>query len=258
MLQHLRYQQPSKMFAFLIRQPSAIECLGDPVFVARSSENPSDGCQLILRQTSTRSRFRHQTGPYLRGGPDARSGAGRDAAGDRPQRLASVVVDGDVSNVRQKRLPGVPRTHLASLWFRIPCGEPEAVARFWGVILGSEPEDIEGKGSWFIGANIGKTGASFDFYPAPEKMTDLSRLHLDVFTEDVEGTARLAVERGGKAENELRNNAGRLLWRRVVDMEGNEAVLFQVDDLNAWWGQDNEGKPWPPAGTSPHIYIEEE
>jgi hypothetical protein len=142
---------------------------------------------------------------------------------------------------------------MASLWFRIPCREPEAVARFWGVILGSEPEDIEGKGSWFIGANIGKTGASFDFYPAPEKMTDLSRLHLDVFTEDVEGTAHLAIERGGKAENELRSNAGRVLWRRVVDMEGNEAVLFQVDDLNAWWGQDNEGKPWPPAGTSPHI-----
>jgi predicted enzyme related to lactoylglutathione lyase len=167
-------------------------------------------------------------------------------------------VEDGVSKVRQKRLPGVPRTHLASLWFRIPCREPEAVARFWGVILGSEPEDIEGKGSWFIGANIGKTGASFDFYPAPEKMTDLSRLHLDVFTEDVEGTAHLAVERGGKAENELRNNAGRVLWRRVVDMEGNEAVLFQVDDLNAWWGQNNEGKPWPPAGTSPHIYIEEE
>jgi hypothetical protein len=31
-------------------------------------------------------------------------------------------------------------------------------------------------------------------------------------------------------------------------MEGNEAVLFQVADLDAWWGQDNEGKPWPPAG----------
>ena len=41
-------------------------------------------------------------------------------------------------------------------------------------------------------------------------------------------------------------------------MEGNEAVLFQVADLDAWWGQDNEGKPWPPAGTSPHIYVEED
>jgi hypothetical protein len=71
-------------------------------------------------------------------------------------------VEESVSNVRQKRLPGVPRTHLASLSFRIPCREPEAVVRFWGVILGSEPEDIEGKGSWFIGANIGRTGASFE------------------------------------------------------------------------------------------------
>jgi hypothetical protein len=89
-------------------------------------------------------------------------------------------------------------------------------------------------------------------------MTDLSRLRLDVMTEDVEGTAQLAVARGGTTEHEYRNDADRLLWRRVVDMEGNEAVLFQVDDLDTWWGQDNEGEPWPPAGTSPHIYIDEE
>jgi hypothetical protein len=82
--------------------------------------------------------------------------AGRDAARDRPQRLTSFVVEDGVSKVQQKRLPGVPRTHLASLWFRIPCREPEAVARFWGVILGSEPEDIEGKGSWFIGRTSAK------------------------------------------------------------------------------------------------------
>jgi hypothetical protein len=167
-------------------------------------------------------------------------------------------VDDDVSKVRQKRVPGVPRTHLASLWFRIPCREPEAVAGFWGVILGSEPEDFDGEGTWHIGASIGKTGASFDFYPASEKMTDLSRLRLDVFTEDLERTTRLAVVRGGTAENEFRSDAGRLVWRRVVDMEGNETALFQVADLDAWWGQDNEGKPWPPAGTSPHIYVEED
>jgi Glyoxalase-like domain len=165
-------------------------------------------------------------------------------------------VTGDpVSAARQKRLPGVPRTHLAFLRFRVPCREPEAVARLWGVILGSEPEDIEGKGTWFIGANIGRSGASFDFYPAPEKMTDLSRLVLEVFTEDLEKTTGLAIERGGTAENELRNDAGRVIWRRVIDMEGNEAVLLQMDDLDAWWGHDNEGKPWPPAGTSPHIYT---
>jgi hypothetical protein len=73
------------------------------------------------------------------------------------------------------------------------------VARVWSVILGSEPEDIEGEGtSWYVGAGIGRTGASFDFYPAPEKMTDLSRLVLDVFTEDLEQTTQLAVERGGR------------------------------------------------------------
>jgi Glyoxalase-like domain len=167
-------------------------------------------------------------------------------------------VDDDVSKVQQKRLPGVPRTHLASLWFRIPCREPEAVARFWGVILGSEPEYFDGEGTWHLGAAIGKTSASFDFYPASEKMTDLSRLRLDVFTEDLQRTTHLAVERGGTAENEFSSDAGRLFWRRVVDMEGNEAVLFQAADLDAWWGQDNEGKPWPPAGTSPHIYVEED
>jgi Glyoxalase-like domain len=168
-------------------------------------------------------------------------------------------VEDDVSKVRLKRVPGVPRTHLASLWFRVPCREPEVVARVWGVILGSEPQDIQGEGtSWFIGANIGRTGAAFDFYPAPEKMTDLSRLVLDVFTEDLDQTTQLAVERGGTAEDELRNEAGRLVWRRVVDTEGNQATLFEPDDLDAWWGHDNEGKPWPPAGTSPHFYIDEE
>jgi hypothetical protein len=39
-------------------------------------------------------------------------------------RPASVVVDDDVSKVRLKRLPGVPRTHLASLWFRVPVASP--------------------------------------------------------------------------------------------------------------------------------------
>ena len=72
-------------------------------------------------------------------------------------------MDDDVSKVRLKRLPGVPRTHLASLWFRVPCREPEVVARVWGVILGSEPQDIEGEGTtWFIGAKIERTGTSFD------------------------------------------------------------------------------------------------
>ena len=41
-----------------------------------------------------------------------------------------------------------------------------------------------------------------------------------------------------------------MVWRRVVDSEGNQATVFQADDLDAWWGHDNEGKPWPPAGTS--------
>ncbi len=145
----------------------------------------------------------------LRGGSDALRGARWDAAGVRLERLASAVVDDDVSKVRLKRLPGVPRTHLASLWFRVPCREPEVVVRVWGVILGSEPHNIEEKGTtWFIGAGIGRTGASFDFYPAPEKMTDLSRLVLDVLTEDLERTTQLAVERGGTVEDELRDTPG--------------------------------------------------
>jgi predicted enzyme related to lactoylglutathione lyase len=162
----------------------------------------------------------------------------------------------DVSKVRQIWLPGAPRTHLGFLRFRIPCRDPETVAKFWGVILGSEPEDIDGEGSWYIGANIGNSGASFDFYPAPDKVTDLSGLALDILTEDLNKTTRLAVERGGTVEHEQQSASGRVVWRRVVDPEGNWAGLSQADDLDAWWGRDVEGKPWPPAGTARHRYPE--
>jgi len=49
------------MFPLLICQSSASECLGDFPFVARSSENPSDNSQLILRQRWNSSRLCHWT-----------------------------------------------------------------------------------------------------------------------------------------------------------------------------------------------------
>jgi Glyoxalase-like domain len=159
----------------------------------------------------------------------------------------------DVTRMRQTRVPGVPLTHLAFLRFRIPCRDPEAIARCWGVLLGSEPEALDANGNWYLGANIGNSGASFDFYSAPEKMTDLSRLVLDVLTEDLGRTSQLATERGGTVEKEGSDKAGRLVWRRVVDAEGNIATLFQVDDLDAWWTRDVEGRPWPPAGAARHL-----
>jgi predicted enzyme related to lactoylglutathione lyase len=160
----------------------------------------------------------------------------------------------DVSRVRQVRLSGVPHTHLAFLRFRIPCRDPESVATFWSVILGNEPDDVLGEGAWFIGANVGNSGASFEFYPAPEKVTDLSRLALDILTEDLSKTTELAIERGGTVEHEQQNAAGRVVWRRVIDPEGNWAGLAEVDDIDEWWGRDVEGKPWPPAGAARHLY----
>jgi hypothetical protein len=97
---------------------------------------------------------------------------------------------------------------------------------------------------------------TFEFHPAPEQMTDLSTRVLHILTEDLDTTTRPAVERGGTIEREQRDDAGDVRWRMVVDPEGNTACPLQIDDLDAWWGSDHIGKSWPPAGTSPHIYID--
>jgi Glyoxalase-like domain len=171
--------------------------------------------------------------------------------------VASGDMADDVSKVQLVRLRGVPRTHLSQLRLHIPCHDPVGIARFWAVMLGSEPEDILGNGVWFIGATIGRSAASFDFHLAPDEVTDLTRLHLDVITEDRETTTQLALERGGQVEHEIRNHSGQVVWRSVIDMEGNSAGLVQREDIDAWWHQDDEGKPWPRAGTAKHYYLDE-
>ncbi len=99
-------------------------------------------------------------------------------------------------------------------------GDPMAIARWWGRVLGCESgQDSEHGFAWVEGIP-GCPFESIVFVPVPEAKAVKNRIHLDVTTPDVQAlvAARAVVLR--EPDDDVR-------WHVLADPDGNEFCAFQ-------------------------------
>jgi predicted enzyme related to lactoylglutathione lyase len=100
--------------------------------------------------------------------------------------------------------------------------EPDALARFWSALLGSEVESHFDDGR-FVFLSGGEHGPALGIQRVPEPKMTKNRVHVDVEVDDLELWTRWVRQHGGSrvADHET---AG-VHWRIMADPEGNEFCL---------------------------------
>jgi predicted enzyme related to lactoylglutathione lyase len=105
----------------------------------------------------------------------------------------------------------------------VDCLEPERVSAFWSRLLDAPVRTI-GLPGWF---RIGPTalgGPAITFQPVPEAKAGKSRMHLDLWVEELQATVALVTDLGGGPTGEVhRYDDGTVVV--MSDVEGNEFCL---------------------------------
>jgi hypothetical protein len=97
----------------------------------------------------------------------------------------------------------------------IDCRDPEAQARWWGELFGTEPTYASEHDCWTLTGIAVDERMTLDFAPVPEPRTEPNRLHWDV-----QGDAAALLARGAR---HLWDTPG---WTVLADPEGNEFCVF--------------------------------
>ena len=108
----------------------------------------------------------------------------------------------------------------------IDANDPDALAAFWGRVLGTEVSDVADGGRFVFLAEA--QGSIVAFQRVPEPKEGKNRVHLDVRVEDLEAATDSIVELGGTwggTEWTLDD----VRWRTVLDPEGNEFDIYVAD-----------------------------
>jgi predicted enzyme related to lactoylglutathione lyase len=107
----------------------------------------------------------------------------------------------------------------------LDCLDATRVAEFWSELLGvrATPQD---NGLFQLGPMV-QGGPVLNVQPVPEKKTAKARMHLDVWTDDLDAAVALVQELGGSDTGEHHTSAeGR--WFVMADPEGNEFCLVAL------------------------------
>jgi predicted enzyme related to lactoylglutathione lyase len=108
----------------------------------------------------------------------------------------------------------------------IDANDPQALAAFWGRVLGTEVSDVADGGRFVFLAEA--QGSIVAFQRVPEPKAGKNRVHLDVRVEDLTGATDAIVDLGGTWDgNELVLDDAR--WRTLRDPEGNEFDIYVTD-----------------------------
>ena len=106
----------------------------------------------------------------------------------------------------------------------VDCVDPERASAFWGQLLDVPPRPVDGLPGWF---RIGPTAAGgpvVTFQPVPEPKVGKTRIHLDLWVDELEATMVLVTELGGHVTGEThRYDEGTVVV--MTDAEGNEFCL---------------------------------
>jgi predicted enzyme related to lactoylglutathione lyase len=82
----------------------------------------------------------------------------------------------------------------------IDCRDPERVAQFWSQLLDSPAEPRED--GWFELGPVVRGGPRINFQPVPEEKVGKTRVHLDVWVDDLDAAMSLVEQLGGKSTGE--------------------------------------------------------
>jgi len=108
----------------------------------------------------------------------------------------------------------------------VDCGDPRAVAGFWGELLGATPRETGLPGWYRIGPFV-DGGPVLTFQPVPEPRIAKVRLHLDVRVDDLEVAIDGVVRHGGAGPTALHHYAEGTV-AVMADPEGNEFCLVAL------------------------------
>lgn len=109
----------------------------------------------------------------------------------------------------------------------VDCRDAERLVRFWGQLL-DLPVQAQSDG-WF-GLGPGVPGAPvLNFQPVPEPKVGKTRIHLDVWVDDVDGAIALVEQLGGRSLDEAHSYPDGTAVV-MADPEGNEFCLVTRSD----------------------------
>jgi predicted enzyme related to lactoylglutathione lyase len=103
----------------------------------------------------------------------------------------------------------------------IDCADPEALARFWGAVLGCE---VSRRWGPYVIFDRVPNAAGLVLQRVEEPKRGKNRLHLDIRVRDVEAANARIVALGGRVLNDVSDEG--FNWRVVADPEGNEFCLL--------------------------------
>ena len=103
--------------------------------------------------------------------------------------------------------------------------DPEKMIKFWSTVLNYELRDAAryhdaNQRYWSI-ADPTNNGPRIIIQRVPEPVTAKTRIHIDVYVDDIEAEAKRAVDLGAtRVDTELMHEVG-ATWVRMLDPEGN-------------------------------------
>jgi predicted enzyme related to lactoylglutathione lyase len=105
----------------------------------------------------------------------------------------------------------------------LDCVDPRKVAEFWSGLLDVPARAIDLAGWFRIGPTVAG-GPVLTFQPVPEEKLGKTRIHLDIWVDDLDEAVRLVEGLGGSATGERHGyEEGTVVVMR--DIEGNELCL---------------------------------
>jgi predicted enzyme related to lactoylglutathione lyase len=100
----------------------------------------------------------------------------------------------------------------------VDCVEPERVCEFWSRMLGAPVRTI-GLPGWFRIGPTAQGGPAITFQPVHEEKVGKSRIHLDLWVEELDAAIALVRDLGGRFTDEI----------HVYD-EGTVVVMSDVEE----------------------------
>jgi predicted enzyme related to lactoylglutathione lyase len=107
----------------------------------------------------------------------------------------------------------------------VDCRDAERVAMFWSELLDLRPKPQSD--GWFqLGPDVAG-GPVINFQPVPEAKSGKTRIHLDVWVDDLEAAIALVERLGGHSLDEVHvHPQGTVVV--MADVEGNEFCLVSL------------------------------
>jgi hypothetical protein len=119
--------------------------------------------------------------------------------------------------------PGVPQLGLV-----LDCHDPEALAPFWAAALGYV--SVGAIENYTVLVPNGREGPQLLLQRVPEAKAGKNRMHLDIHTPDIEGTATTLEAMGATRLPQGTTKELGHTWIPMADPEGNEFCVCNPDN----------------------------